>query len=246
MNAQKALEQLGYPAHQAKIYLACLKMGDTKVAQISEQVAMPRTTVIELLEHMHRRGLMNYYLKRGRKVWTAEHPEKLLKLQQEHEATLKAIMPNLLALAGGGGAKPAVRYFEGVEEIKNIFEDIIETKHHMKALVSWDDFKEVFGREFVYDFIERRYTHFLKIQFITPKTASAQKLRLRDAQELRQTRFLPEHVELRRVSNFIYGDKVAMVSMNRKVPVGLIVEDPDVVHAMDIYFESLWHYSKED
>lgn len=246
MHIQTVLQQLGYPAGQVKIYLASLKVGESTIADLAEQVGMPRTTVTELLADLHKHGLMNYYIKRSRKVWVAENPDKLLITLKEREAALQTILPVLHGMRReSGSSKPNIRYYAGIEEVKNIFDDIIETKHHMLALVSWDDFKAFFGDEFVSDFIERRHAHFLKIRLITPKTDLAVLLKQQDGAEMRQTRFLPEHIALRRVSNFIYNGKVATISLNRKEPMGIIIEDPDVVHAQTIYFESLWHHSTE-
>lgn len=246
MHIQTVLKQLGYPENQVKIYLAALKMGETTIVGIAEQVGMPRTTVTEIVNEMHRHGLMNYYTKRNRKYWVAENPEKLMIVWQERGAALKNILPSLQALRyEAGNGKPNVKCYVGTEEVKNIFDDIIETKHHIMALISWDDIAQFFGVDFMNFFIERRYTHFLKIRLITPKTELAMKLKRRDSKEMRQTKFLPEHIALRRVSNFIYDSKVATISLNRKEPTGIIVEDPDVVHAQTIYFESLWHHSTD-
>ncbi len=246
MHIQTVLNQLGYPMNQVKIYLASLKMGEGTIADISEQVNMPRTTVTELLAEMNKHGLMNYYAKKGRKYWLAESPDKLMVIVKEREAGLKAILPQLHAMKfDSGEAKPNIRTYAGVEEVKNIYDDIIETKHHIMAVVSWDDVQEFFGDNFMNDFIERRASHFLKMRLIAPKTQLSLSLKASDSKELRQTKFLPEHIALRRVSNFIYGGKVATISMNRKVPTGLIIHDPDVAHAQSIYFESLWHHSTD-
>lgn len=244
MHIQTVLQQLGYSPNQVIIYLAALKMGETKIADIAEQVAMPRTTVTELVEELHKHGLMNYYAKRGRKYWVAENPDKLMIALKENEAALLAILPQLQAMKfESGESKPNIRYYKGVAEVKNIFNDIITTKHNMLATVSWDDFREYFGNNFSDDFIERRNSHNLRIRLITPKTALAEKLKFADAKELRITRFLPNNIELHRISNFIYGDKVAIISMNRKEPMGIVICDPDVAYAMTIYFESLWLHS---
>jgi len=246
MHIQTVLHQFGYPPGQVKIYLASLKMGEATVAEIAEQVAMPRTTVVELVNEMNKNGLMNYYVKKSRKYWSAENPDKLMIAAKEREAALKSILPQLHAMKfGSGQGKPNIRMYLGLEEVKNVFDDIIESQRHVTALVSWDDIKDYFGDDFMRDFIERRYTHFLKIRLITPKTKLAQELRQRDGKELRQTRFLPSQIELRRISNFIYGDKMAIISLNRKVPVGIIIQDPDIAHANLLYFESLWQHSQE-
>lgn len=246
MNIQTVLQQLGYPLNQVKIYLAALKMGETTIADIAEQVEMPRTTVTELITEMHKHGLMNYYVKRTRKIWVAENPDKLMTIIKERETALSAILPQLHALKFDGGAgKPSIRCYVGLEEVKTMLDDMIETKHHIMSVLSWDDFKEFLGDEFIENLIERRFKHFLRIRLITPKTESAQKLKQRDNKELRQTRFLPESIELRRTSTFIYADKVTLISLNRKQPTGILIQDPDVVHGQTIFFESLWHLSQE-
>lgn len=246
MHIQTVLSQLGYPMSQVKIYLASLKLGEGTIADISQQVDMPRTTVTELITDMHKHGLMEYYVRNGRKYWVAENPDKLMIMVKEREAALQAILPELHAMKFDSGvAKPNIRTYIGLEEVKNIYNDIIETKHHIMAVANWDDVKEFFGEEFITDFVERRYSHFLKMRLIAPKTELSLSLKANDSKELRQTRFLPEHIALRRVSNFIYDGKVATISMNRKVPTGLIVHDPDVAHAQSVYFESLWHHSTE-
>jgi hypothetical protein len=221
-------------------------MGEGTIADLSEVVAMPRTTVAELLAEMNKHGLMNYYTKKNRKIWVAENPDKLMVIVKEREAGLKAVLPQLHAMKFDSGlAKPNIRCYIGAKEVQNIYDDIIESKHHIQAVVSWDDVHEFLGADFMNDFIERRYNHFLKVRLITPRTALSQKLKSRDALESRQTRFLPENVELRHVSNFMYGDKVAMISFNRKNPTGIIIQDPDIAHAQALYFESLWQHSQD-
>jgi len=239
------LQNLGYSPHEIKIYVALLKMGETNIADLSHQTQIPRSSVKELLEGMHARGLTNYYIKQGRHYWTAEYPERVAATLEERLAAFRAILPSLKEMQSDIKDKPHVRVYSGAPEMQLIMDDIIETKHHILALVSWDDWLESLGQEYLDSFIERRHSHFLKIRFITPRTDSAVRLKQKDEEELRRTRFLPSDIELRRTSNFIYGSKVAIISMNKKEPTGIVIEDPDVVHAMTIYFESLWLHSSE-
>jgi hypothetical protein len=36
---------------------------------------------------------------------------------------------------------------------------------------------------------------------------------------------------------------VAIISLNKKRPVGILIEDQDIRHTMEVLFESLWHQS---
>lgn len=247
MHIQTVLHQLGYPMSQVKIYLACLRMGEGTIADVAEQVKMPRTTVTELVAEMHKQGLMNYYTKKNRKFWVAENPDKLMVMVKEREAGLKAVLPQLHAMMFESGvAKPSIRLYIGMKEVQSMLDDMIETQHHMMAVVSWDDWKEFFDEEYVDGLIERRRSHFLHMRLITPKSELALALKSRDGEELRQTKFLPEHITLRHTSTFIYDSKVTLLSLNRKQPTGILIQDPDVVHGQTIYFESLWLHSTDN
>lgn len=245
MHIQTVLEQLGLSSHEAKVYMTALKSGSILVADITAEVGIPRSTVVETINNLHKRGLMHYYIQRGRKHWHAENPDKLLIALEEKRAALNAVMPNLKAMRALAGGRAIVRLFAGEGEVKQIMDDIIDTKHNILGLVSWDDWIELFGNEYTQEFIDRRKNHNLRIRLITPNTESARAMKKSDSDSLRQTRFLSTDIDLRYVSNFIYGGKNAIISLNKRRPTGLIIEDPNAAHAAEIYFESLWSQSLE-
>lgn len=246
MHVATVLENLGYESSQVAIYLALLHMGEGTIADIAQQVHMPRTTVAELVVVMNENGLVNHYVRKGRKYLVPENPEVLLALHREREAALVEVLPKLQAMQPKRKQqKPTMQLFVGIPELQNMMNDMIVAKKHIMAVVSWDDWREVMGSEFVDALVERRYKHFLRMRLITPKVASAKVLKRDDATQLRQTRFLPEHIELRNTSTFIYGDTVILISLNPAQPTGIRITDSSVAHGQIIYFESLWHHSSE-
>lgn len=245
MNKQQLLEKLGYHSYEASIYLAALELGEATVSELAHKTEMPRTSVQEVLVQMQKKGMVSSYTKQTHKYWVAENPEKLLAGLKENEEAFQNMIPELQALRPTGGYKPSVKVYSGVSEIKLIMDDIIETKHHILALISWDDWTNFFGQEYIHDFIERRYKHFLKIKIITPRSQLAEELKKNDQEQLRQTKFLPNNMNLKRITNFIYGDKIAIISLNKKEPTGILIEDPDVVYGNTLYFENLWLHSHD-
>lgn len=239
MHINTVISQLGYPPAEVKIYLAALEIGESTITDLAMKVNMPRTSVQSIIEDMHKRGLMNFYTKRKRRYWIAENPEKLLLIQKEREASLRAIMPELQSKRFAHGGRPIVRVFNGLEEIKLIMDDIITTQHHILGIVSWDDLRDFFGAEYMDDFVERRYKHFLKIRLITPNTPASQELKKQDELQLRYTKFLSKNIVIHN-STFIYANTYAIISLNKRRPVGIIMEDPDIVHTATVLFESLW------
>ncbi len=242
MHLRAVIEQLGYSSKEVAVYLAALELGGSTATEIAEKAKLPRTSVNLIIDSLRKKGLMNAFLKRRRRIWAAENPERLMIALKENEAALKIVLPELQSLRHDTGVKPTVRAYSGAEEIKQIMNDIIETKHHVSAMLSWDDWIELLGKSYIEDFIESRYRHYLKIRLLTPRTKTALALKARDAAELRTTQFLPEAVKISN-SNFMYGNKVAIISLNKKRPVGILIEDEDIHHTMEILFESLWRES---
>lgn len=242
MHLRTVIEQLGYSPHEAAVYLAALELGGSTATEIAEKAKIPRTTVNLIIRQLHKKGLMNAYLKRRRKVWTAENPERLMANLREREAALKDALPELQLLRRDTGAKPAVRIYNGIEEIRQIMGDIIETKHHIAAIVNWDSWIEALGRTHVEHFVETRSRRFLRIRLLTPRTKLSVALKQKDGSELRDTQFLPASVAIGN-ANFIYGNKVAVISFNAKRPVGIVIEDEDIHRTMEMLFESLWRES---
>ncbi|MCC2631208.1 MAG: hypothetical protein K0S38_1017, partial [Candidatus Paceibacter sp.] len=85
-------------------------------------------------------------------------------------------------------------------------------------------------------------SHFLKIRLLTTRTTLSRELKKNDDQELRTTCFLSNDSQIR-TSNFFYGNKVAIISLNKKLPVGSIIEDQDIHDTMSVLFEALWQKS---
>ena len=206
MHIRSAIEQLGYSPHEVKVYLAALELGGSTATDIAEKARIPRTTVNLTIDSLHRKGLLDAYLQRRRKVWTAANPERLLIRMREQEAALKTVLPEL------------------------------------KSLQLWDELVALLGKSFMEDFIEKRIQQHMRVQLLTPQTKMSLALKQKDAEELRITQFLPDSITINN-SNFIYGNKVAIISLKTKHPVGILIEDKDIHHTIEVLFESLWQQS---
>jgi PAS domain S-box-containing protein len=246
MQAQKVIERLGYKATEAKVYLAALSLGESTVSDIATKVKMPRTSVQAIVEKLHRDGLMNFYAKRRFKYWVAEKPDHFLENLRLREEELRSALPQLEKLRRKERAqgKTHVTTYEGPTEIRRIYDDMLETKQPMAGIIPWDEWVALLGRGFMEDFIENRVRRYLRMRLLAPKTPLAEELRARDAAELRETRLLPDDIPVSSTV-LIYGTKVAIISLNKKLPVGIVIEDPEVRDTNAALFEELWERGGE-
>lgn len=245
MHLQKVIEQFVHTPNEARVYLVALGLGESTIADLTAKTGLPRTSISVALESLHKQGLVNTYERSHSKFWIAENPERLLISSREREAALRTALPELAAKRHDRGGKPTIKVFSGVEEIKLILEDMIATKHHILGIAPWEEWLTLFGEEYMHDFIALRVSHFLRIKFLVPKTALSQKLRARDPKELRMTKYLPLGIRIP-TSQYIYGNKVALISLNKNEPTGTVIEDGDIRDTMTVFFEELWERSSSE
>lgn len=98
MQVQKVIEQLGYSANEAKVYLTALGLGECHVSDIASKVKLPRSSVQAIVDKLHKDGLMNFYVMRRYKYWVAENPERLLADFKRREEAVREAIPALAAL----------------------------------------------------------------------------------------------------------------------------------------------------
>ncbi len=98
MQVQKVIELLGYSAKEAKVYLAVLALGESHVSDIAEMVKLPRTSVQIVLEKLLQDQLVNFYVMRRYKYWTAENPERILSTLIKKENIIRETLPQLISL----------------------------------------------------------------------------------------------------------------------------------------------------
>lgn len=239
---QKVIERLGYTPNEAKVYLAALGLGECHVSDIAQKIRRPLSSVQAIINRLHKDGLMNFYVRKRYKYWVAENPMRLIESLHAKEDSIRSILPQLEALLHVRDQKPRVKIFEGVDEIRFLYADMLETKQHICGILPWEDWVSLLGRGFMEDFIEKRLAYSLRMRLLSPKTLVAAQLRASDAVELRETRYFPDDVHIK-TTVLIYGDKTAIVSLNKKLPTAVLIEDADNRNTFEIFFESLWNCS---
>ncbi|HET9641288.1 MAG TPA: hypothetical protein VFP46_00355 [Candidatus Paceibacterota bacterium] len=245
MQAQKALEQIGYTRGEAKTYLAALILGESHVSDIAAKIQEPLSTTQTIVDKLHRDGLLSFYVRKRYKYWVAEKPERLLERLKERERTLSGVLPDLEKLRHSEEKKPHVKVFEGVDEIRLIYEDMLETKQRISAVIPWDNWIKLMGVRFMEDFIEKRLQRSLRVRTLLPASSVAENLRANDSDQLRETRFLPESLPIK-TTFFLYGNKVVIVSLNKQLPTAVMIDDADLVDSMALFFEDLWARCLDD
>lgn len=238
MQLNAILEKFNLTRKEAAVYLATLEIGGAQIHQIAEKSKMARTTCGDVIRSLQRKGFIHFYKIKSRRIYGAESPEKFRFLLREQEELLQVALPRLKSLNKQAGGRPNIRFYEGADGLRAILKDILNFRHNFLAMTSLEDAINILGKDFL-DFIEARKVQYLRVKFLTNRTPKTEEMRKADPQELRQTCFLPGTYSLK-TANFIYGDRIAIISLNQKSPTGLIIEDTDIADTQRMYFEMAW------
>lgn len=241
---KKILEDIGLNSREARVYLALLRHSEISLADISRLTLIPRMSCYTILNNLLQKGFVDILIKKKRRYFVPLAPQKIfdriLRRAQEFKETFPKIEEICACSPTSSG--PKVRFFEGVTGVRAIFRQVINEKRPFAAITSIDDMQKAMG-DYFKDFIQERIQKNLKVRLLTNRTKASLELKGKDGQELRETRFIPKEHQFH-TAEYIFGNKVALISLGEEPPVVLLIEDAGITEMQTIYFELLWNQAE--
>lgn len=233
------LQEVGLSEKEAKVYLVLLSLGPSTVNMIAERSDLIRTTTYDILKSLREKGIVASLVKNRILHFEAADPQKLIESLDAKKQKIQEALPELRKLRQFVTEGPTLELYEGVEGIRTIWQDILGEK---QPLLAFSNYESVFNtlKYFSPRFIQQRVTEKIPAKLLTEKTPGAiETWKKKDKQELRETRFLPA-LERTKITEYIYGDKVAILSTDPQNPLGIIVRHADFAKQQTVLFEMLW------
>ncbi len=166
----RELTHIGLTEKEASVYLAAAELGPSVAQDIAKKAKVNRATTYVMIDSLKTRGLMSSYSKGKKKYYVAESPERLLsmiRLQrqeiEEREEEMSKIMPQLRAIYNVEGAKPQVRFLEGLDGIKTVHEEVLSLKGEVIQVIPFDDVQDFVGRVMAEQYKKRAQEHIQRI-----------------------------------------------------------------------------------
>lgn len=238
------LIKLGLNQEESKVYLAVLELGGSYASNIARKAQVNRATCYHTLNKLIQKGLLNSYTKNKVLWFNAENPEKLIQIEKEKLEKAKALIPQLLSISNAITFKPKIRFYEGVEGIKTIFEDILTSKEEILGYTNIKSLADLFPTYFK-DYCKRKIKRKIKTRYLSPETGEG--IDIID-------KFFPKNydqnlIEILLVNKdefffeneiSIYENKVAIFSLNPEEPIALLIESSTYAKSMKSIFNLAW------
>ncbi len=240
---EKTLAEVGLRGQKAAVYLAALQLGSAKGQDIADSISLPRTTALEILESLHRMGMVSYVTRGRTRLYSAEPPAKLESILKEKERKLKAIMPELLSLETTAGTRPRVRFYEGVAGVKTVFEDTLTVRNKkLRGILSMADLYDIPGKAYMDDYVERRINAGIELNVIRSESKEVEETWFTSKEEYRMVRYAPNGMVFP-MTMYLYDNKVGIIG-TQKENFGMIIESEDFYQTQKNLFDVLWEQGR--
>lgn len=239
MEIKNVLQQFGLIGKKADVYLAALELGSASVIDIAKKAGIKRTTCYDILLDLANEGLISETAKGKKRLFVGEDPEKIQRNLKNKEKLFSEILPQLQSVYNVRGSKPKIRFYEGKEGLKEVYEDTLKNNKEILGFYS-DDIMKVLGMEWSMEYLKKRKKNQIWARGIAPDTEFIKKdFVSKDLEQLRMTKIIDAKKYPFSIEINIYGhQKVAL--MSAKEEIGLIIEGAEIHSTMKLIFELVW------
>jgi len=239
------LEQFGLSENEAKVYLACLEAGSAYVSRIASRAGINRTTAYDILEYLVKKGLVSYVGAKKDKQFAPEKPDALIgylnSRKQNYEKKIESarnILPELQGIYNVMPQKPKVKFYSGIEGIKTIYLDSLNSKGEILSWLNLENIKLNPESYFINEYPAERAARDIKIKAIVADCKLARERAKDNKKQNREMRIIPKDQMNIMPECYIYDNKVAF--MSHKERFGVMIESKDIAEAQRKLYMLAW------
>lgn len=237
------LTSLGLSDKEAAVYISLLELGRGRVSTVARRAGMNRTTGYDILASLLEKGLVTVSGKEPVEEYAAESPEALARFFDREIETKKnqkekalSVIPQLLSLEKKQN-RPTVKFYEGVDGIKSVYEDTLTAQETIRAFGSYE-IPEATIPAYFPRYYKRRAERGISIKGIAPNTPVSQKKIELSTEEKRELVLVPPDEFTPHPEINVYDNKTMIASWSEKL--GIIIESAEIADAMKKMFELAW------
>lgn len=242
------LQSFGFSEKETDVYIALLQLGKGTVTKISLQAGINRTTGYDILGSLVNKRMVSVSGKEPKQEYAAEAPQAVIEYlrrqisqTEEYVKRAEGLMPELTLLHAVKN-RPKIRFYEGSDGLRQVYEDTLTSHEAIRAYATVDDMHKALPNYFP-TYYKRRTEKNISIRAIVPETPTGRERKEHDVEEKREIAFVPADKYYFSPEINIYDNKVMIASWREKL--GIIIESEEIADAMKKIYELAWERAKE-
>lgn len=241
------LQSVGLDAKESKLYVAGLQLGTAPASDYAKVTNINRITSYNLLEEMVHRGYFTVIRKARAKWYAPVAPEYVALEARKNAEALERVLPELRSLQGAKYRKPRVRFFEGWEGIRHVYEDTLTAGTEILNFANSAVIRK-FWPQYDSEYVDERVKRGIRLRGIAPDDATGKRVHGEDQQKIREIRLVPASQFDFKNEIKVYDHKVVICSFDSGLKgdrdiFGLIIESKEVAETQRQIFEMAWRYA---
>ena len=240
---EKLVENFNLNEKEAKVYLASLSMGRSKVSEIAKEAQLNRITTYEILKRLSQRGIANKTVIKDTIYFQVVEPQLLINKLERQTEIARETLPQLNLLIGMKKGRPKVNYYEGAEGIKTVYEDTLMCKEKViYNITNVENLLNQIGKDFLDNYIKKRVRRKIRVKVLVPDNPISRQNVKYSKKVLREYKFFNEKAFPIPNEIMIYDNKILLLSFSSKI--GVIIEDNEISQSIKSMWNMIWMKSK--
>jgi sugar-specific transcriptional regulator TrmB len=249
---------LGLTEKEAQVYLELLELGPQPASIVARRLELPRSTAKFLADILIKKQFASGIVKNHITHYTAKDPAALKQMLEVKRLTelekidqqkleLEKILPALSLLGNSSANVPKIRYFEGFEGIKAMYEEVIAINKPMSVIPTTHQVCDK-----VVNYLKKHYRPRRNAQDLSgsrvvvfSKKRALEYMQIYKHYRGGNIRIIDPKILPTKNTVQIYSGRVAIYSCtDEKNLFGIIVENPTVYETFQVLFSALWGTGK--
>jgi predicted transcriptional regulator len=241
-----SLIELGLDKQEAEIYLYLTKIGSNKKENtafaVGKNLNIPRSSVYLYIERLIVKDLVSSYKINNKKHFLAENPNRIEKTLDKKKEILGSILADIRNLALNQTDDFSNKTYRGPGSLEKAYGEIFDKKEMTKYkdiyVLTSTALDKVLSKGFPFelDRVKKINNIYTKMILIPDKSELNSYFKTDSHREVRN---LPEG-SIFNGSITIYGDKMALFSLEKEDPLSMIIESKTIVHMVKSFFLCTW------
>jgi sugar-specific transcriptional regulator TrmB len=239
MDKAQILQKIGLSKHETAVYLALIELGPANISSISLKTGIHRPLIYKAIPSLLEKKLITESKRQKGTLYIAEPPNRLEALFDDLKMEFSNILPDLEDSYSLDEQKPKVRFLEGRDGTKRVFDDVV--RGLKKGDIFYRYSSNTDGQEKRDKYLPRTYRSIRDAKQLQREViTNMQTMKLKAPRLERDLKVMPgdfgpfEH----NVTELIYGNKIAFIDYNSET--AMIIDSKKIADFQRQIFKTLF------
>lgn len=240
MNLEQSLQNIGLTEKEASVYITLLQLKKATAYTISKWSGLKNPTTYVILDNLTEKGYVKKIPRTKTMQYKAIDPDELFGIAEARFINARKKLPQLQALTKTTEYKPKISFYEGIENIKLLYANLIKNLKHKEVVAFYAHAKDT--PEELYTFWDE-WTQMRKKRNITIRGVTSIHKTTKDwigekNDLLSHIKGLPLSIYDSNSSIEVYDNYVLIVSSRHQQ--ATLIDNPDIARTILQIFEIVW------